>query len=155
MGLATSYRSRQINPTPNDQILFAFGDCIMKGQTRLKTYSSAYHYLVTKLRSLGHGVVFYPERFTSQRFRMTGTQIQFNKDIMAGQNSSILGVCDILGFPRPEYLEYHKSQSPRNFGSFFKCLRQDNKGKLDLLRCSSYRHLAQGSIFNGVSWQQR
>jgi hypothetical protein len=25
--------------TPNDQILFAFGDCIMKGQTKLKTYS--------------------------------------------------------------------------------------------------------------------
>jgi hypothetical protein len=23
---------------------------------------------------------------------------------MAGQNSSILGVCDILGLPRPEYL---------------------------------------------------
>ncbi len=44
--------------TPNDQILFAFGDCIMKGQTKLKTYSSAYRYLVTKLRSLGHKVVF-------------------------------------------------------------------------------------------------
>ena len=30
---------------------------------------------------------------------------------MAGQNSSILGVCDILGLPRPEYLEYENSQS--------------------------------------------
>jgi hypothetical protein len=30
---------------------------------------------------------------------------------MAGQNSSILGVCDILGLPRPEYLEYRNSQS--------------------------------------------
>jgi hypothetical protein len=64
--------------TPNDQILFAFGDCIMKGQTKLKTYSSAYRYLVTKLRSLGHKVVFYPERFTSQRFPMTGTQMKFS-----------------------------------------------------------------------------
>ena len=42
--------------TPNDRIIFAFGDCIMKGQTKLKTYSSAYRYLVTKLRSLGHKV---------------------------------------------------------------------------------------------------
>jgi hypothetical protein len=62
--------------TPNDRILFSFGDCIMKGQTKLKTYSSAYRYLDTKLRSLGHRVVFYPERFTSQRFPMTGTQMQ-------------------------------------------------------------------------------
>jgi hypothetical protein len=30
---------------------------------------------------------------------------------MAGQNSSILGVCDILGLPRPKYLEYQNSQS--------------------------------------------
>ena len=64
--------------TPNDRILFAFGDCIMKGQTKLKTYSSAYRYLVTKLRSLGHKVVFYPEQFTSKRFPMTGTQMQFS-----------------------------------------------------------------------------
>ena len=64
--------------TPNDQILFAFGDCIMKGATKLKTYSSAYRYLVTKLRSLGHKVVFYPERFTSQRFPITGTQMEFS-----------------------------------------------------------------------------
>jgi hypothetical protein len=62
--------------TPNDQILFAFGDCIMKGQTKI--YSSAYRYLVTKLRSLGHRVVFYPGRFISQRFPMTGTQMQFS-----------------------------------------------------------------------------
>jgi hypothetical protein len=27
---------------------------------------------------------------------------------MAGQNTSILGVCDILGLPRPEYLENMK-----------------------------------------------
>ncbi len=64
--------------TPNDQILFAFGDCIMKGQTKLRIYSSAYRYLVTKLRSLGHKVVFYPERITSKRFPMTGTQMQFS-----------------------------------------------------------------------------
>jgi hypothetical protein len=50
----------------------------MKGQTKLKTYSSAYRYLVTKLRRLGHKVVFYPERFTSKRFPMTGTQMQFS-----------------------------------------------------------------------------
>jgi hypothetical protein len=90
----------------------------MKGQTKLKIFSSAYRYLVIKLRSLGHKVVFYPEQFTSQlRFPMTGTQMQLsdsnkvtikmitirfvyyiesdldihiNKDIMAGQNSSIL-----------------------------------------------------------------
>jgi hypothetical protein len=30
---------------------------------------------------------------------------------MAGQNSSILDVCDILGLSRPEYLEYQHSQS--------------------------------------------
>ena len=36
-------------------------------------------HLVTTLRSLGHRVVFYPERFTSQRFPMTGTQIGSNQ----------------------------------------------------------------------------
>jgi hypothetical protein len=30
---------------------------------------------------------------------------------MAGQNSSILGVCDILGLPRPKNLDYQDSQS--------------------------------------------
>jgi hypothetical protein len=113
----------------------------MKGQTKLKIYSSVYRYLVTKLRSLGHKVV---ERFTSQRFPMTGTQMQFSgsnqvtskmitirfvyyitltwtsismagqningwteyqwldRISMAGQNSSILGVCDMTDLPRPE-----------------------------------------------------
>jgi hypothetical protein len=60
--------------TPNDRILFAFGDGIMKGQTKLKRPSLL---PIIKLRSLGHKVVFYPEQFTSQlRFPMTGTQMQ-------------------------------------------------------------------------------
>jgi hypothetical protein len=53
-------------------ILFAFGDCVMS----IGKYSSSYRYLVTKLRSLGHKVVFYPEKWTSQRFPMTGEQMQ-------------------------------------------------------------------------------
>jgi hypothetical protein len=36
---------------------------------------------------------------------------------MAGQNSCILGVCDILGLPRPEYLEYRNSQSDLRLGT--------------------------------------
>lgn len=62
----------------NDQILFAFGDCLMgRGDgKKIQSYSSSYRYLVQKLRSLGHKVVFYPEQYTSQRFPMTGTQMQ-------------------------------------------------------------------------------
>lgn len=62
----------------NDQILFAFGDCLMgRGDgKKIQSYSSSYRYLVQKLRSLGHKVVFYPEQYTSQRFSMTGTQIK-------------------------------------------------------------------------------
>ena len=66
----------QVNP--NDQILFAFGDCLMgRGDGKnIQSYSSSYRYLVQKLRSLGHKVVFYPEQYTSQRFPMTGTQMK-------------------------------------------------------------------------------
>lgn len=64
---------------PNDRILFAFGDCVMgRGHNKklLQTYSSSYRYLVNKVRTLGHKVVFYPEQFTSQRFPITGTQME-------------------------------------------------------------------------------
>ena len=59
-------------------ILFAFGDCLMSdsGRKKIKSYSSSYRYLVTKLRSLGHKVVFYPEHWTSQRFPMTGQKMK-------------------------------------------------------------------------------
>jgi hypothetical protein len=63
---------------PRNQILYAFGDCVMgRGdKKKIQTYSSSYRYLVKKLRSLGHKVVFYSEPFTSQRFPITGTQME-------------------------------------------------------------------------------
>jgi len=71
--------SRVASHKMNGRILFAFGDCVMgRGHIRQlqQTYSSSYRYLVKKLRSLGHKVVFYPERYTSQRFPITGTQME-------------------------------------------------------------------------------
>jgi hypothetical protein len=50
---------------------------------------------------------------------------------MAGQNSSILGVCDILGLSRPEYLEYQNSQS-----DYQQVIKARNKIDLISFECS-------------------
>ena len=83
-------------------ILFGFGECLMSdsGNKLIKTYSSSYRYLVQKLRSLGHKVVFYPEKWTSQRFPMTGEQM-----VASGSNQVTYGINFrfVSNSSRPQY----------------------------------------------------